>query len=137
MRGLYRGYTASLIRESTGLGCYFSVIEFLTDYFTPVGVTNKKDLPIWVPLIAGGVGGTTYWMFNYPIDYVKTLMQTDKFGDFKYKSTLHCFQTQYAENGIRTFFKGYVICMLRSFPVNAAAMMTYRIMQRVSNVASH
>ena len=116
---------------------YFTTIEYLTDLFTPPGVTSKKDLPVWVPFIAGGVGGTTYWLFNYPIDYVKTLMQTDKFGDFKHKSTIECFRTQYKEGGIRTFYRGYIICMMRSFPVNAAAMVTYRIMQRISNVTSH
>ena len=76
-------------------------------------------------------------MFNYPFDYVKTLMQTDKFGEFRFKSMAHCFRDQFAEGGVKIFFKGYLICMLRSFPVNAAAMVTYRIMQRVSNVASH
>lgn len=92
---------------------------------------------MWVPLIAGGIGGTSYWVFNYPFDFVKTLMQTDKFGEFKYKSTLDCFQKQFSEGGVRTFFKGFVICMMRSFPVNAAALVTYRVMQRVSNVAAH
>ena len=109
----------------------------MTDLFTPEGVTSKKDLPFWIPFIAGGIGGSTYWVLNYPVDYVKTLMQTDKFGEFKFKSTLDCFKTQFQEGGIRTFYKGYVICMMRSFPVNAAAMVTYRIMQRISNVASH
>ena len=78
---------------------------------TPAGVVDKKDLPMYVPFIAGGVGGTAYWAFNYPFDYVKT--------------------------GWRCFFKGYVICMMRSFPVNAAAIVTYRLMQRLSNVTSH
>ncbi len=55
---------------------------------TPAGNVDKKNLPFYVPLLAGGIGGTAYWMFNYPFDYVKTLMQSDKLGDFKYKNTL-------------------------------------------------
>jgi solute carrier family 25 carnitine/acylcarnitine transporter 20/29 len=100
-------------------------------------VTDKKNLPIYVPFIAGGIGGTLYWMFNYPFDFVKTKMQTDKFGDFKYKTTLQCFQDNYREGGLKGFYKGYVICMMRSFPVNAAAVVVYRLMQRLSNVSSH
>jgi solute carrier family 25 carnitine/acylcarnitine transporter 20/29 len=103
---------------------------------TPANM-NKDDVPIYVPLMAGGVGGTFYWVFNYPFDYVKTFMQTDKFGDFKYKGTLDCFRQQYAIGGIKTFFKGYIICMMRSFPVNAAAVATYRTMQKVTGADSH
>jgi solute carrier family 25 (mitochondrial carnitine/acylcarnitine transporter), member 20/29 len=85
-----------------------------------------------VPMIAGGVGGTSYWVFNYPFDYVKTLMQSDKLGDFKYKSMAHCFSEQYKQGGWRVFYKGYLICMMRSFPVNAASITVYRFMQKVT-----
>lgn len=87
-------------------------------------------------MIAGGIGGTSYWMFNYPFDYVKTLMQSDKFGEFRYKTMAQCFRDQYRENGWRTFFKGYVICMMRSFPVNAAALITFRLMQQLTKTSS-
>ena len=92
---------------------------------------------MYVPFIAGGVGGTAYWAFNYPFDYVKTLMQTDKLGDTKYKTTMQCFSDSYKAHGLQGFYKGYLICMMRSFPVNAAAIVTYRLMQRLSNVTSH
>jgi hypothetical protein len=73
---------------------YFTVIEKLTEILSLPGVT-KADQPFYVPLIAGGVGGTSYWMFNYPFDYVKTLMQSDKFGEFKYQTMVQCFRDQY------------------------------------------
>ena len=116
---------------------YFTTIEKVTDMLTPEGVTEKKNLPFYVPFFAGGIGGTTYWMFNYPFDYVKTLMQSDKFGEFKYKSMADTLSQEYAKGGWRVFYKGYLICMMRSFPVNAAMMVTYRLMQRLSGVASH
>lgn len=135
IRGLNRGQAPTTVRESTGLMLYFTVIEKLTATLTPAGITNKKDVPIYVPLLAGGIGGTFYWVFNYPFDYVKTLMQSDKFGEFKYKTMTQCFQDELAAHGWRGFFKGYVICMMRSFPVNAAALLTYRFMQRISHVS--
>lgn len=64
-------------------------------------------------------------------------MQSDKFGEFKYKSMADCFSQQYKENGLRTFYKGYLICLMRSFPVNAAAMLTYRFMQKISGAAAN
>ena len=95
IKGLYRGLGPSMIRESTGLTFYFTTIEKITDMLTPPGVTNKKDLPFYVPLIAGGIGGTSYWIFNYPFDYVKTLMQSDTFGNFRYKNMADVFRQQY------------------------------------------
>ena len=50
----------------------------------PPGV-QKKDAPIYVPIIAGGLGGTSYWILNYPVDYIKTKMQSDPFENPKYK----------------------------------------------------
>jgi len=64
-------------------------------------------------------------------------MQSDKLGDFKYKGMLDAFRDQYATGGWRTFFKGYVICMMRSFPVNAVAIVVYRNMQKVTKALSN
>ena len=92
---------------------------------------------MYITLFAGGIGGITYWVLNYPFDYVKTLMQSDKLGDYKYSSMVDCFRKEYAQNGLKTFYKGYLICMLRSFPVNAALLVTYRVMQSITGVTSH
>jgi len=143
IRGVFKGMVASSLRECTGLTFFFTTIDYLTKKLTPPGVA-KKDAPFYVPFLAGGIGGTAYWCFNYPIDYVKTLMQSDSFEKPKYKSTLHlyldfldCVKQQYALTGWRGFFKGYVICMLRSFPVNSGALISYRVMQKLQHLEQH
>ena len=136
IKGLNRGQAPTTVRESTGLCLYFSIIEYLTGKLTPAGV-DKNNVPIYVPIVAGGVGGTSYWVFNYPFDYVKTLMQSDKLGDFKYKSMAQVFRDQLRVGGWQTFFKGYLICLMRSFPVNSAAITTYRFMQKVTGTGSN
>lgn len=84
--GVYKGLVPSAWRECTGLTFFLTNIDYLTKLLTPAGV-SKKDAPIYVPLIAGGIGGTTYWCFNYPVDYVKTLIQSDSFENPKYKGS--------------------------------------------------
>ncbi len=64
-------------------------------------------------------------------------MKTDKLGDFKYKKTLDCIQQKYKKHRIKEFYKGYTICMIRSFPVNSVLIIVYRIMQRLTNVSSN
>jgi hypothetical protein len=66
----------------------------MTDYLAPPGA-DKTRLPFYIPFLAGGMAGTSYWIFNYPVDYVKTLMQTDKLGNPQFKSTLDCFSQKY------------------------------------------
>ena len=108
----------------------------MTKWLTPPGL-HQNEVPIYIPLIAGGMGGIMYWLFNYPVDYVKTLMQSDKLGDFKYPTMASVFREQYRLGGWRVFYKGYVICMMRSFPVNAASVTTYRVMQRFTGHVLH
>lgn len=51
-----------------------------------------------------------------------------------YLGFIDCFKKQYAISGVKGFFKGYVICMMRSFPVNAGALVSYRLMQNLLHV---
>jgi len=132
IKGLFRGQGPTTIREATGLGCFLTVVDVITRRLTPEGGTA----PFYVPFVAGGVAGTSYWAFNYPFDYVKTIMQSDKFGDYKYPNMLSCFKDQYQQSGWKTFFRGYVICMCRSFPVNAMFIFTYRTMQKLTGVGT-
>jgi solute carrier family 25 (mitochondrial carnitine/acylcarnitine transporter), member 20/29 len=108
----------------------------VTKELTPKDL-GEKSVPIYVPIMAGGIGGTSYWVFNYPFDYVKTLMQSDALGNFRYPTMMSCFRDQFKLGGYSTFFKGYGICLMRSFPVNAAAVTVYRAMQTLTGAKSH
>lgn len=41
-------------------------------------------------LISGAMAGTITLFLNYPIDYVKTKMQSDSLDNPKYKSSIDC-----------------------------------------------
>lgn len=49
-------------------------------------------------------------------------MQSDhvEINKRKYKSILDCINKTYKENGIKTFYKGYIPSLARAVPVNAA-----------------
>ena len=55
-----------------GLALYFGVYEKCIGFF-------KKDgnVPLAASLLSGGLSGLACWISIYPIDYVKTLLQTD------------------------------------------------------------
>lgn len=97
--------------------------------FAPEG-EGSLSAPIHAAFLAGGLAGCNSWIFTYPVDYVKTLMQSQNLEKLKYKSSWDCAREQYRLEGSRTFFKGLGITMLRSFPVNGVAFFSYEYVMR-------
>lgn len=86
--GLYRGYLATLMKQSTNQGVRFVVFEdtqkFLSEY-----IKTK----VLCDLVAGGFAGFCSTMFNNPVDVVKTKMQGVDAA--KYKGFGDCFMSIY------------------------------------------
>lgn len=61
----------------------------------------------------------------YPIDVVKTKIQTDAFDPTKakYKGAIDCFKKTWAASGYRGFYRGFGACMLRAGPANAVRIL--------------
>ena len=78
-----------------------------------------------ISFFAGGIAGSASWFFSYPVDYIKTKMQSQNLYDLKYRNSMDCAKQMYKKEGIRTFFKGLGITLLRSFPVNGVAFLSY------------
>lgn len=43
-----------------------------------------------VAFLNGGLAGTMSWLTTYPLDYVKTLIQSDNLDARKYRSAYDC-----------------------------------------------
>lgn len=82
------------------------------------------DAPLSVSLVAGGLAGLSYWSFVYPIDYIKTLVQTDDLANRKYSGMIDCFNKKKAD-GYKSFFRGFSVCLARSVPVNAGGFFVF------------
>jgi len=98
-------------------------------YFAPEGEGSGKA-PIMAAFLAGGLAGTNSWIFTYPIDYVKTLTQSQCLEKLRYRNAWDCAKKQYNHEGYRTFFKGLGITLLRSFPVNGVAFFSFEFVMR-------
>ena len=78
-----------------------------------------------ITFFAGGISGCLSWLLTYPLDYIKTIIQSDDPSSRKYHSATRAALMKYEEEGIRTFFKGLGITMLRAFPVNGIGFVTF------------
>lgn len=77
-------------------------------------------------LVAGGVGGASFWAFTYPIDVIKSRMQTQNpFAADRFRGIWDCGQRLYREGGRRALYRGYTPCLMRSVPANAVAFLTF------------
>jgi solute carrier family 25 carnitine/acylcarnitine transporter 20/29 len=103
IRSLFNGLNATFTREVPGFAIYFSVFEFLK--FRTLKNTNSKELPHILSFAYGGISGLSAWIFIYPQDKIKTIMQSCS-GNTKYSFT-NIIKDLYKEGGYKIFYKGF------------------------------
>ncbi|KAF9094141.1 hypothetical protein BGX29_007693 [Mortierella sp. GBA35] len=75
LRGLYQGGWVTILRDAPGYGVYFLSYEGLKRLLeVPAGETG--GINTWKLLFAGGLAGTLSWASIYPLDVIKTRLQT-------------------------------------------------------------
>ncbi|KAK0648770.1 mitochondrial carrier domain-containing protein [Cercophora newfieldiana] len=150
LRGLYFGGTVTALRDSIGYGFYFWSYELtsrLMSSLSPSPTANDSTSPARI-LLCGGLAGIVTWASIFPLDVIKTRVQTQILqappslsatpGETQslLSSTHKTRQQQqlgawaiakatYAEGGIRPFFRGLGVCSVRAFIVNAVQWAVY------------
>jgi solute carrier family 25 carnitine/acylcarnitine transporter 20/29 len=79
-----------------------------------------------VSFLAGGMGATFYWIGCFPADVIKNRQMSQP--DIKprlYPTIRITAQKIFAAEGLMGFWRGFVPCMLRSFPTNGAALWVF------------
>ena len=131
-KGLYLGGMITSLRDSIGYGFYFWSYEL-----TKRLLLSRQHDPFAVPtsfevLIAGGIAGVVTWASIYPLDVVKTRLQTQALNsplreesrtllsqDPKNKTAIRIAKDIYKHEGLAAFYRGLGICSARAFVVNA------------------
>ena len=126
-RGLYRGITPTALRD-IGYGAYFAAYEGTLLYFTPPqpephdhsNLMKEADTTIaahsWpVLLLAGGVAGVVGWFATFPLDVVKTRVQSSSGYDSSnpYRNTWSTVVNSYRNEGFSVFFRGLAPTLIR------------------------
>lgn len=124
--GLYRGMSATLLRDGPTFGLYFLVYERArtTIHDALSGDENNWGHRQGSILAAGGLAGAASWAVALPADVVKSNIQGAPLD--APKSTLRVFTVAsriLREDGLKGFFRGFVPCVLRSIPVNAVTFL--------------
>lgn len=124
-KGLYRGTHVTVYREAQSYGVWFLAFEYLMNQDAKRHGMKREDISSWKVATYGGLAGEALWLSSYPLDVVKSKMQTDGFGAGKqYKSMTDCFRQTYATEGLVGFWKGIGPTLLRAMPVSACTFAT-------------
>lgn len=122
--GLFTGMQATMLREMAGNSLYFMAYTGTLRAMTPKN-GSSKDLKAWQFMFAGGLAGLAFWGPVYPIDFIKTLIQTDSETKPKFKGILDCTRQTFRKGGIRALYNGVGPCVARAFPANAVTFLAY------------
>ncbi|KAH9929566.1 mitochondrial carrier [Epithele typhae] len=134
--GIYKGQVVTLYREALGYGIYFWAYEKLMQReLASKGIRRDQVNPANAVLF-GAAAGYALWAIIYPIDMIKSRMQTDGFSAAdgqKYKSTLDCVRTVWRTEGLAAFTRGLGPTLIRSPFANGATFLGFELASRVLN----
>lgn len=125
MQGLFKGYWTTLIREIHGVGVYFLTYEALMKNDMKNNNYNRSDVSSSKLLLFGALAGYSMWITAYPVDVIKSRLQTDSPTKPKYHGMLDCARKMFFNEGIGSFARGFLPVLVRAAPVNAATFYTY------------
>ncbi|GAA5945288.1 uncharacterized protein JCM15063_000606 [Sporobolomyces koalae] len=118
LRGIYQGQCATLCREAHGYGVYFAVYELLVaNEIRSNGYRSRDELSLGKSAVFGAAAGWGMWLLNYPLDVLKSRLQTDAFPSSatrQYPRGMRdAVPALYKEGGAGAFFRGLGPTMIR------------------------
>ncbi|KAF2640070.1 mitochondrial carrier [Massarina eburnea CBS 473.64] len=146
IRGLYYGGGITSVRDAVGYGFYFWSYEWSKQTMTSPDDTDRQTA--MKVLLCGGLAGVVTWASIFPLDVIKTRVQTQglhapvyaeseretllqQHSRVKTLSTFEVAKEAYRLEGARVFFRGLGICSVRAFVVNAVQWAVYEWMMRL------
>lgn len=89
--------------------------------------TQSAPVSLTSALLAGGLAGVATWTLTYPLDYIKTLVQTDDLVKPRQTSMLGYLREELSKGSIKRLFIGFEIMIVRAFFVNAAGFFCFEV----------
>ncbi|CZT14360.1 related to ornithine transporter 2 [Ramularia collo-cygni] len=153
VRGLYLGGAITSVRDAVGYGFYFWSYELSKRSVTHEDDSrNQQALKV---LLCGGLAGVVTWASIFPLDVIKTRVQTWDLVSASKVATSHAAsqpllggasnkdmirgrpssfdiaKQAYQTEGKAVFFRGLGVCSVRAFLVNAVQWAVYEWMMKL------
>ncbi|CCC06767.1 hypothetical protein SMACR_00798 [Sordaria macrospora] len=134
VRSVFRGSVATLARDGPGSAAYFAAYEYIKKALTPKDpVTGEASgkLSLGAITVAGAGAGVAMWIPVFPIDTVKSRLQTAE-GNVTIGGVV---KQLYRAGGYKAFFPGFAPALARAVPANAATFLGVELAHQAMNKA--
>lgn len=121
----YQGFFATTTREIPGFGIYFTVYEYLKNRYS-----TNNNLELYKSFLFGATSGATAWIFIYPQDTIKTIIQSSADKNLGFVSTAKTL----VQSGYMNLYKGFSFCLLRVVPLHGTVFMTMELLKKYFNL---
>ncbi|KAI5590868.1 hypothetical protein POPTR_004G046801v4 [Populus trichocarpa] len=135
--GIFRGGFTTLLRESIGNAVFFSVYEYVRHYMhlqlKPTLSDRSNLVDMGIGIVTGGLGGVAFWSAVLPLDVAKTIIQTspDKSSS---RNPFLILNSIYRRAGLKGCYTGLGPTIVRAFPANAAAIVTWELAMKMLGI---
>ena len=129
IRSLYSGLSMCILRDSPGFAIYFTNYEYLKKKFY---TDNNTNITKTGSFLIGGSSGLISWIFIYPQDKIKTILQSKNINNISPESNNigYIIRSIY-KNGIFNFYKGFSYALARAVPLHAGTFMMYEFLTSI------
>lgn len=126
VRGPFQGLSATLLRNTPANSVYLGSFEVMKQLVAQKYGCKTTELSAPVITACAGLGGIMYWLSIFPVDCIKSAMQTDTIvrGERKYTDIPTTARLLWAEGGIKRFYRGFTPCLIRAAPANGIMLLT-------------
>ncbi|KAK9449935.1 mitochondrial carrier domain-containing protein [Limtongia smithiae] len=132
VRGIFRGQAITLLREAHSYGLWFLSFEYFIKQLQSHYNITRADIPAWKVAVCGALAGEVLWLGAYPLDVIKSQVQSDKFGkDAQYKGALDAMKQTFKARGLAGFWRGLVPTLLRATPCSAGTFLSVELTMRL------
>lgn len=121
IRGLYRGYSTTCIRQSTNQAFNFSVYYKLRNLFIKENEKPNIFKIVFATLLSSSIGP----ILTSPIDTIKTRFMNPKYN---YKNVFEAIKDIVKNEGISTFYKGLGFRLIR---VSGGQIITFCVVENL------
>lgn len=121
-KSLYRGLTASLMREASYSGMRMGFYEPVKQL---LGASDPKNTSLHLKIAAGGITGAVGSAIANPLDLVKVRMQCQTGTGCRYSSTSAAFRSIVAEGGVGGLWRGCGPTVQRAALLTASQIPSY------------
>ncbi|MBA0671847.1 hypothetical protein Goklo_029720, partial [Gossypium klotzschianum] len=108
--------------------CPSELVKLNTDSSDPHNLTD-----IGIGILTGGLGGVAFWSAVLPLDVAKTVIQTAPDKSCQ-RNPFQVLNSIYRRTGVRGCYAGLGPTIVRAFPANAAAIVTWELAMKLLGI---